>query len=103
MLAQLYRETKVSLANLRPNDVALGVFARALEARCGASYDVDEIRQQLERLAVDKHLPKLPNDVPFTPRNHVTSEGKRYRRKTMRCKARRTAGSDPGPLWRDAM
>ena len=90
LLGQLYRETKVSLTNLLPNEVALRVVAGALRARTGAEYEVEEIRRQLQRMGAALQLSKLPNDTQFAPRNHVTEEGKRYERHTIRCKGRRT-------------
>jgi site-specific DNA-methyltransferase (adenine-specific) len=95
MLAQVYAETKVSLDNLLRNKVALEVISRSLRARIGAAYSVAEIGRQLEALRGE--LPKLPNDVPFVPRNHVTQEGKRYERRIFRCKARRRTTND----WSD--
>lgn len=91
MLAQLYRETKVTLANLLPNNVAMGVVAAALRERTGYAYDVADVRAQLERLRATGALPKLPNDTPFAARNHRTTAGKRYQRKTQLIRARRTA------------
>ncbi|MGD8451297.1 MAG: site-specific DNA-methyltransferase [Phycisphaerae bacterium] len=95
MLAQLYRETRVSAANLINNDVAMRVVAASLSTRTGCAYDVEAVRGQLERMASAGQLPKLPNDVPFTPRKHVTSEGKRYVRKTVRWKGRKDAAGTP--------
>ena len=89
-LMQLYRETKVSLPNLLPNEVALRVIAASLRSRTGAGYEVEEIKQQLERT---NRLPKLPNDVPFVPHKHVTSTGKRYQRHTTRYKGRQSQGT----------
>ncbi len=89
MLALIYAETKVSLDNLLPNEVALRVIAGSLQARTGARYTVDEIRRELEVLKADLRLTKLPNDVSFAPRKHVKNEGKRYTRRTIRCRARR--------------
>lgn len=95
-LAQLYRETKVTVANLLPNEVALRVIAAALSARAGTTYTVDDVRAQFERMAAQPAcLPKLPNDTPFAARNHVTTEGKRYIRTVQRVRRRRT-GSDDG-------
>lgn len=91
MLLQLYRETKVSLANLLPNEVALRVIAASLSERVGTRYELADVRAQLEHLSRTKAFPKLPNDSHFVPRHHVTSEGKRYKRRTMRVRARRTA------------
>jgi len=96
MLGQLYRETRVGLANLLPNDVALRVIAASLSERTGASYHVDAIREQLLLLNDSKSLPKLPNDTPFTARSHWTTEGKRYERQTQRWRPRRTT-STPEP------
>ena len=90
ILMQLYRETKVSLGNLLPNEVALRVIATSLNARTGACYDEDEVREQFERLAAETRLPKLPNDTPFARRNHVTTEGKRYTRRVFRQRSRKT-------------
>lgn len=92
VLAQLHRETKVSLPNLLPNEVALRVIAASLKARTGADYSLTQVRQQFERMAKANQLSKLPNDMPFVPRNHVTSQGKRYDRQIVRWKARRTTG-----------
>ena len=103
MLAQLYRETKVTLANLLPNEVALRVIAGSLSGRAGVEYGVDDVRQQLEQLGATQGLPKLPNDVPFAPRKHVTTEGKRYDRHTIRCKGRRSGGGKAGNRQREAM
>jgi len=88
-LLQLYRETGVALHNLLPNEVALRVIATALSARAGYPYSVADVRSQLERLAQASSFPKLPNDRPFTPRNHVTSTGKRYQRIILRWRPRR--------------
>lgn len=103
MLLQIYRETGVTLANLFPNDVALRVICASLNERTGGSYEVSDIKRQLELLSTSKRLPKLPNDIPFSPRDHVTSEGKRYKRHTLRVRKRRaeTAGEDDGA--REAM
>lgn len=89
-LQQLYRETKVTINNLLPNEVALRVIAASLSARAGTSYDVDAVRAKFELLATKGELPKLPNDMKFVPRNHVNSEGKRYRRKILRQRSRQT-------------
>lgn len=94
MLFQLYRETKVSLANLLPNEVALHVIAASLSERVGTRYELADVRAQLQHLSQTKMFPKLPNDSHFVARNHVTTEGKRYKRRTMRCRSRRTAGQD---------
>ena len=88
MLMQLYRETKVTLANLLPNEVALRVIAASLSERVGHAYSVDDVRAEFERVAATKVLPKLPNDTPYTPRDHWTTEGKRYVRKTARQRRR---------------
>lgn len=93
MLAQLYRETKVTLDNLLPNEVALGVIAHSLSQRTGGKFDVAAVRAQLEQMAATGALPKLPNDTPFAPRDHRTTEGKRYERRIFRCRARRN--TDP--------
>jgi hypothetical protein len=90
MLSLLYRETNVTATNLLANGVALRVVANALRARTGAAYEVTEVEQQLQRMAAANQLPKLPNDVPFVPRNHVKSEGKRYQRQVIRHRGRRT-------------
>jgi DNA modification methylase len=89
MLMQLYRETKVSLANLLPNEVALRVIAASLSARVEHAYSVEDVRAEFARVAQTTLLPKLPNDTPFVARDHVTTTGKRYVRKTMRVRARR--------------
>ena len=94
-LFQIYRETKVSLDNLLPNEVAMKVIAASLQERIGHAYTVEEIRAELERHAGTPTLPKLPNDRPYQARNHVTSEGKRYVREVMRVKARRTKDIAP--------
>jgi DNA modification methylase len=89
LLAQLYRETKVTLENLLPNEVALRVIATSLNARTGASYDGRAVREHLERLARENRLPKLPNDTRFCARNHVKNEGKRYKRRVHRWQSRK--------------
>lgn len=94
LLMQLYRETKVTAENLLPNEVALRVIAGSLNARTGGSYDAHAVGTQLERLWHDNQLPKLPNDTRFTPRNHVKSEGKRYRRQVARWHGRKTVASE---------
>ena len=100
MLLQIYRETKVSLTNLLPNEVALRVMAASLSARVGTTYQVADVQAEFERLAETKVLPKLPNDVPFVPRNHVTSAGKRYQRTILRVRNRRKAGATgDAQLW----
>ncbi len=88
-LLQLYRETKVTLANLLPNEVALRVIAAGLNARTGGDYDAAAVKSQFSELARSQLLPKLPNDVPFSARNHVTSEGKRYVREVTRYRGRK--------------
>jgi DNA modification methylase len=93
LLMQLYRETKVTLENLLPNEVALRVIATALNARAGACYDEHDVREQLEQLARENRLPKLPNDTPFCPRNHVKNEGKRYKRRVPRWRSKKAAAS----------
>lgn len=99
LLVQIYRETKVSVSNLRANAVAMGVVARSLSRRCGWEYTVEQVDCQLERLAQAGELPKLPNDQPFVGRKHVTTEGKRYVRRVMRLKGRRRAdASAPSSL-----
>jgi site-specific DNA-methyltransferase (adenine-specific) len=95
LLMQLYRETKVALENLLPNDVALRVIATSLNARAGADYDEHGVRDQLERLAAESRLPKLPNDTRFAPRNHVKTEGKKYKRKVLRVRNRKPQTSAP--------
>lgn len=92
-LMQLYRETKVTLANLLPNEVALRVIAHSLTQRSGHAYKTEDVRIALESLAAQNALPKLPNDTRFTPRKHTTSEGKRYTRRVTRHRARRTSDS----------
>lgn len=88
-LMQLYRETKVTLENLLPNEVAMRVIATSLNARCGAEYTADDVHEKLEQLAAEQRLPKLPNDRRFAARNHVTTEGKRYKRTVMRMSKRK--------------
>jgi hypothetical protein len=95
LLMQLYRETKVALKNLLPNDVALRVIATSLNARAGVDYDGHDVRDQLKRLAAETRLPKLPNDTRFAPRNHVKSEGKKYQRKVPRLRNRKPETSAP--------
>ena len=90
LLMQLYRETKVTLENLLPNEVALRVIATSLNARAGSNYDANDVREQFERLGTSKRLPKLPNDTQFAARNHVKSEGKKYTRRVTRCRNRRS-------------
>ncbi len=102
MLAQLYRETNVTLDNLLPNQVALTVMASALVARLGARYAPDDVALQLRALRESGQLPKLPNDTSFAARNHVVREGKRYTRRVMRCRARRTAPDVRPALVADA-
>ena len=100
MLLQIYRETKVSLINLLPNEVALRVIAASLSARSGTTYQESDVRAEFERLAESTILPKLPNDIPYVPRNHVTSEGKRYERKILRVRPRRKAdATGDAQLW----
>lgn len=96
---QLYRETKVSLDNLLPNEAAMRVIAASLGERIGHHYSVDEVRAEFERVSQTTLLPKLPNDTPYVARNHWTTEGKRYVRKTMRVRARRN-GELPFPSAR---
>jgi DNA modification methylase len=103
MLAQLYRETKVTFPNLLPNEVAVRVIAAALTARSGAPYNASDVRAQLEYMAAAKTLPKLPNDVSFVARQHVTSAGKPYERRVFRYRRRRTDESQPGKRVRRAM
>lgn len=93
MLSQLYRETKVTLGNLLPNEVALRVIAASLSERSGVEYDVEAVRGQLEELSQSNRLPKLPNDTPFVKRDHWTSEGKQYVRRVHRYQGRR--GKEP--------
>lgn len=92
-LVQLYRETKVTLPNLLPNEVALRVIATSLNERTGGSYVAEDVRQQFELLAGENRLPKLPNDTRFVPRNHVTNEGKRYKRRVLRQRKKRAAAA----------
>lgn len=96
VLCQLYRETNVGIANLLPNTTAMGVIARALNARVQAAYEVAIVVQMLERLRATAELPKLPNDRPFVARKHVTTHGKKYVRKTLRLKGRKTQARGPG-------
>jgi len=100
MLLQLYRETRVSLANLLPNEVALRVIAASLSERVGCTHDLAAVRSKLEQIAGTAALPRLPNDVPFVARNHVKTEGKRYDRKKQIQRPRRTA---PDPQIRQVI
>ncbi len=99
MLAQMYRETRVTFDNLIDNEIAIGVIAGGLSARTGDTYSPEDVRERLTRLRVSNQLPKLPNDRPFAARNHVNNRGKRYERTVFRVKARRTgdgrAGDEP--------
>jgi site-specific DNA-methyltransferase (adenine-specific) len=90
MLLQLYRETKVALHNLLPNEVALRVIAASLSERTGHGYEVADVRAEFGRLAglIPSPMPKLPNDTPYVARQHVTTEGKRYDRKVQRYRGR---------------
>lgn len=96
LLATLYRETKVTLANLLPNRVALKVVAAALSERCGATYSPEQVEMKLRDLARTLALPKLPNDTPFAARRHVRTEGKRYVRRVLRHRPKR-AQADAKP------
>jgi len=99
LLMQIYRETKVSLANLLPNEVALRVIATALNARTGGNYEAVDIEQHLQKLARANRLPKLPNDTQFVQRKHVTEKGKRYKRTVQRWHGRSKAdGHTQGKL-----
>lgn len=100
-LMQLYRETGVIAANLLPNDVAMRVVAAALSERSGHAYALDTVRSKLEALWRSNKLPKIPNDTPFAARDHVKSEGKRYERKVMRVRKRRT--DEPNIEFRRAL
>jgi len=91
LLLQLYRETGVSLANLLPNQAAMEVIAASLSARAGHTYQVPQVKAELERLADANALPKLRNDTPYVPRRRWTTEGNRFRRQIQRYKGRRTA------------
>lgn len=93
-LTQLYRETKVTLTNLLPNEVALRVIAASLSTRAGCTYDVEAVKRKLEALAaVSTGLPKLPNDTKFVARDHVKTEGKKYVRQVLRWRPRETAAT----------
>lgn len=94
-LLQLYRETGVTLNNLHDNEVALGVIARSLSLRAEAEYGAHDVRAALVELARTQRLPKLPNDVVFKPRNHVTETGKKYVRRTLRHRAHQAAPATP--------
>lgn len=94
MLAQLYRETRVVLHNLLPNRVALGVMAASLSRRSGASYSADDVAARLQQMKAALELPKLPNDKAFEAAQHVTTEGKRYKRNGT-LQRKRTAESGP--------
>jgi DNA modification methylase len=93
VLMQLYRETKVTLENLLPNEVAMRVIATALNARVEAAYDPGDIQEKLAALGQRNRLPKLPNDTRFSRRNHVKSEGKRYERRVFRWRGKKTKDS----------
>ncbi len=98
MLQQLYRETKVAYDNLVRNEAAMHVIANALSARTGRRYDIAAVREQLGVLHGEVGgLSKLPNDRLFKARSHVTSEGKKYVRKTLRYRQRRTTDEGRGP------
>jgi len=90
-LMQIYRETKVLVEYLVDNEVALRVIAGSLEARTNAAYSLDEIREALLAARAGNRLPKLPNDRPFTKRNHVKEGGKKYTRTVARQRPRSTA------------
>jgi site-specific DNA-methyltransferase (adenine-specific) len=92
-LIQLYRETKVTLTNLLPNEVALRVIAHSLSQRSGNPYDVEAVTNALEQLASTNSLPKLPNDTPYSARKHVNNEGKRYTRRVTRYRGRKITDS----------
>ena len=92
-LIQLFRETKVTLDNLLPNEVAMRVIAGALTQRSGREYSIEAIAERLRQLRRDLDLPKLPNDVQFKARNHVTTEGKRYVRQVFRVRRRKTTNA----------
>ncbi|MGE0482386.1 MAG: site-specific DNA-methyltransferase [Phycisphaerae bacterium] len=97
-LVQIYRETKVFLRNLLPNEAALRVFVRSLEARTGAKYTVAQVREKLRALGTTPNaLPRLPNEQPFVARNHVTTEGKRYVRAVTRYVGRREGEAEAKP------
>ena len=98
-LMQLYRETKVTLDNLLPNKVALQVIATSLNARGGASYTAVEVHDQLEQLATNHQLPKLPNDTRFQNRQHVKTEGKKYKRQVFRWRERKSDDAGTGELF----
>jgi DNA modification methylase len=99
-LMQLYRETKVSLDNLLPNEVALRVIAASLSERAGTKYEAADVAAELRRVRESLQLPKLPNDTPFAAREHVTTEGKRYVRQVQRVAPRRTETGDDSPRRR---
>lgn len=94
MLMQIYRETKVSWANLGPNEVALRVVAGALTARTGHEYTTEEIRARMDALNASGALPKLPNDRPFNKMKHQKTEGKKYIRRVQRTMPRRKSDPD---------
>lgn len=96
LLMQLYRETKVRVDYLVPNEVALKVIAASLSERLGSCVTVADVRRRLEQLRDDSALPKLPNDRPYVARNHVKSTGKRYERKVTRWQPRRTGRGTGG-------
>jgi len=91
LLVQIYRETRVALDNLLPNEVAMRVIAGALKARCGHEYTLEQIRARLAGVRTEKRLPRLPNDTPFVQRSHRKTEGKRYVRRVMRVRTRKTS------------
>lgn len=95
LLMQIYRETRVALDNLLPNQVAMRVIAGALAARCGHAYSPEEVAARLLRIRTESRLPRLPNDAPFVARSHRKSAGKRYVRTVMRVRTRKTPGRDP--------
>lgn len=90
LLCQLYRETSVSVDNLLPNAAAMRVITNSLNARAQTEYSMEAVRTALQRLRDDKALPKLPNDRPYVARKHVTEAGKKYVRKTLRLRNRKT-------------
>lgn len=100
LLIQIFRETRVALHNLAPNEVAMRVIAGALAARCGHEYTTDQIRARLAGLRNEKRLPRLPNDTPFAARSHRKSEGKRYVRTVLRVRTRKASTRAATPARR---
>jgi hypothetical protein len=101
-LTLLYREANVVAANLLANQVALQVIAASLSVRAGCAYTVEQVTTKLDELWQSNGLPKLPNDVPFARRDHVTERGKRYVRTVQRWKGRRSDDAQPALNFKQA-